>query len=220
MPGRKYSHILTSMNFDFVRLWKTASWVVHSKAYVCNAGDPGSIPGSGRPPGEGNGNPATLFLAGESHGQRSLADYGPWGLKESDTTERLTHTHTHTHTHTLPPNINALNFIFEYFEFYFSSNIHTRKRDELHFFYQSVTLIKFTRLMAKTHWWWRLEDKFLKYRIIYFMLKVNSVKFTEFTSDSCLPIHSAYLSLRQSSLSAMKSKLRLTCMSGNVIYPI
>ena len=25
--------------------------------------------------------------------------YHPWGLKESDTTERLTHTHTHTHTH-------------------------------------------------------------------------------------------------------------------------
>ena len=27
------------------------------KESVCNAGDPGSIPGSGRPPGEGNGNP-------------------------------------------------------------------------------------------------------------------------------------------------------------------
>ena len=28
-----------------------------SKASVCNAEDPGSIPGSGRSPGEGNGNP-------------------------------------------------------------------------------------------------------------------------------------------------------------------
>ena len=27
------------------------------KAPVCNAGDPGSIPGSGKAPGEGNGNP-------------------------------------------------------------------------------------------------------------------------------------------------------------------
>ena len=27
------------------------------KASVYNVGDPGSIPGSGRPPGEGNGNP-------------------------------------------------------------------------------------------------------------------------------------------------------------------
>ena len=28
-----------------------------SKASACNAGDPGSIPQSGRSPGEGNGNP-------------------------------------------------------------------------------------------------------------------------------------------------------------------
>ena len=28
-----------------------------SKEATCNAGDPGSIPGSGRSPGEGNGNP-------------------------------------------------------------------------------------------------------------------------------------------------------------------
>ena len=27
------------------------------KASACNAGDPGQIPGSGRSPGEGNGNP-------------------------------------------------------------------------------------------------------------------------------------------------------------------
>ena len=27
-----------------------------SKEYACNAGDPGSVPGSGRVPGEGNGN--------------------------------------------------------------------------------------------------------------------------------------------------------------------
>ena len=28
--------------------------------------------------------------------------YSPWGPKEFDTTEQLTHTHTHTHTHTQP----------------------------------------------------------------------------------------------------------------------
>ena len=32
-----------------------------------------------------------VFLPGESHGQRSLAGYSPWGHKESDTTERPTH---------------------------------------------------------------------------------------------------------------------------------
>ena len=29
----------------------------HGKASACNVGDPGSFPGSGRSPGEGNGNP-------------------------------------------------------------------------------------------------------------------------------------------------------------------
>ena len=31
------------------------------------------------------------ILAGESHGQRSLAGYSPWGHKESDTTEATEH---------------------------------------------------------------------------------------------------------------------------------
>jgi len=47
----------------------------------------GLIPGSGRSPGEGNGNSLPVFLPGEFHGQRSLAGYSPWGCKESDTTE-------------------------------------------------------------------------------------------------------------------------------------
>ena len=44
--------------------------------------------------------PTPVFLPGESHGQKSLEDYSPWGHKELDTTELLTHTQTHTHTHT------------------------------------------------------------------------------------------------------------------------
>ena len=31
--------------------------------------------------------PTSVFLPGESHGQRSLAGYSPWGHKESDMTE-------------------------------------------------------------------------------------------------------------------------------------
>ena len=31
------------------------------KASACNAGDPGSIPGLGRSPGEGNGNPPQYY---------------------------------------------------------------------------------------------------------------------------------------------------------------
>ena len=55
------------------------------KASACNVGDLGSIPGSGRSPGEGNSNPKP----GESHGQKSLVGYSPQGHKESGTTERL-----------------------------------------------------------------------------------------------------------------------------------
>ena len=33
--------------------------------------------------------PTPVFLPGKSHRQRSLVGYGPWGCKESDTTERL-----------------------------------------------------------------------------------------------------------------------------------
>ena len=45
------------------------------------------IPGSERPCGGGNGIPLQ-FLPEESHGQRSLAGYSPWGHKVLDTTER------------------------------------------------------------------------------------------------------------------------------------
>ena len=33
------------------------------------------------------GHPTPVFLPGESHGQRSLAGYSPWGCKELDMTE-------------------------------------------------------------------------------------------------------------------------------------
>ena len=33
--------------------------------------------------------PTPVFLPGESHGQRSLEGYGPWGCKELDITEQL-----------------------------------------------------------------------------------------------------------------------------------
>ena len=62
-----------------------------------NAGyekDSGSILGSGRSSGVENGNPTPVFLPGNSHGQRSLVGYSPWGRKESDRTEPTQHAHT------------------------------------------------------------------------------------------------------------------------------
>ena len=38
-------------------------------------------------PLEKEGQPAPVFLPGESHGQRSLVGYSPWGRKGLDTTE-------------------------------------------------------------------------------------------------------------------------------------
>ena len=52
-------------------------------------GDMGSISRSGRFPQRREWQPTPVFLPGESHGQRSLVGYSPWGLKESDTTEQL-----------------------------------------------------------------------------------------------------------------------------------
>ena len=62
--------------------------VTDLSASLGDAGDTGSIPGWGGSPGGGNGNPLQCSLPGESCGQRSLMDFSPWGLKESDTTER------------------------------------------------------------------------------------------------------------------------------------
>ena len=64
-----------------------------SKESACSVGDLGSIPGSGRSPGEGNGYPTPVFLLREFHELRSLVGYSPWGRKESDTTE-MTDTYT------------------------------------------------------------------------------------------------------------------------------
>jgi len=50
-----------------------------------NAGDTSSIPGLGRSPGEGNGNPLQYSCLDNPHGQRSLVSYIVYGMaKELD----------------------------------------------------------------------------------------------------------------------------------------
>ena len=84
------------------------------KNLPASARDTGSIPGWGRSPEGGNGNPLQYSCLENLHGQRSLVGYCPWGRKESDMTEHActclwlllslegrnydpVHTHTHAH---------------------------------------------------------------------------------------------------------------------------
>ena len=73
------------------------------KASVYNAGDPGSIPGLGRSPGEGNGNPLQDYCL-ENPMHRGAWWATAHGVAESDTTERLDFTFKHhpIKHHTLP----------------------------------------------------------------------------------------------------------------------
>ena len=59
------------------------------KESACNVGDLGLIPGLGRSHGGGHGNPFQYSCLKNTHGQRSLEGYSPWGHKESDMTKQL-----------------------------------------------------------------------------------------------------------------------------------
>ena len=66
--------------------------VSDGKQSACSAEDPGSIPGSGGSPGEGNGNPFQYSCLENSMDRGAwIAIVSPWGRKELDTTEQLTH---------------------------------------------------------------------------------------------------------------------------------
>ena len=60
-----------------------------SKEPACSEGDPGSIPGLGRSPREGTGNPLQYSCLENPPDGGAWRGYSPWGRKESDTTEQL-----------------------------------------------------------------------------------------------------------------------------------
>ena len=61
------------------------------KESACNAGDPGSIPGSGRSLGEGIDYPLQCSCLENPRRQRSLVGYSPQSHKESNATEDTEH---------------------------------------------------------------------------------------------------------------------------------
>ena len=72
------------------------------KNLAANEGDPGSVPGTGRSLGEGNGDPLQYSGLENPPGQRSLVGYNPWGRKESDTAEQLNTTDKGSWNHPPP----------------------------------------------------------------------------------------------------------------------
>ena len=69
------------------------------KETVCSAGDLGSIPGSGRFPGGGHGNPIQYSCLENPMNRGAWQAYSPWGAQDLDMTEQLNH---HHHPHKLP----------------------------------------------------------------------------------------------------------------------
>ena len=79
-------------------------WWLRRKASVCNVGYPGLIPGSGRCPGGGKGNPLQYTCLKNSVG------YSPWGSKALGTTERL-----HFHLYLYPSLLSCAPCVTEQF---------------------------------------------------------------------------------------------------------
>ena len=78
----KYTVVLNSANNNL-----GLPWWLSSKKLTCNRGDLVD-PWVRRILWRRKCQPTPVFLPGESHGQRSLVGYSPWGCKELDMTEQ------------------------------------------------------------------------------------------------------------------------------------
>ena len=90
---RSLEVLLSGLTHQFINMclevWGPFHWCVDFpggsvvKNLPASAGKVGSIPGSGRCPGGGNGNPLQYSCLEKSHGGRSLAGCNPWGCKRN-----------------------------------------------------------------------------------------------------------------------------------------
>ena len=86
MPGFPVLHNLQEFAQTHVQGFPGGSEV---KASACNAGDLGSIPGSGRSPGEGNGNPLQYSCL------ENPMEGGAWWAAVHEVTKSRTRLHFH-----------------------------------------------------------------------------------------------------------------------------
>ena len=102
-----------------IRIWHNLSFLINiyrlllhtrgfsggsdGKEFACKAGDPGAIPGSGRSPREGNGNPLQYSCL-ENPRDRGTCCTTVHGVAESDMTKQLILTLTHMSGCMLYPN--------------------------------------------------------------------------------------------------------------------
>ena len=78
--GVDHTYVIIFWSYS-LKVFGLLLWV-SGKESACSTGDTGdsgSISGSGRSSGRGNGNSTPVFLLGESDGQRGLAGYSPRG---------------------------------------------------------------------------------------------------------------------------------------------
>ena len=101
-PWNWYRYIYLYI-YGYRRSFPSGSVVKNPPANAGDAEDMGSVPGLGRFPGVGSGNPLLYSCLENPHGQRSLVGYNPWGCKESDTTEQL-RTHISMNIYSWPLN--------------------------------------------------------------------------------------------------------------------
>ena len=83
-----YFRMILAYNLIYVCMYIRLPWWLSGQESVCNAGDArdmGSTLGHEDPLEEEMAT-YSIFLPGESHGQRSLAGFSLWGHKKSDTT--------------------------------------------------------------------------------------------------------------------------------------
>ena len=82
-PYYKLRSLCQELFYVYVKNFQFFPGDSDSKKSTCNAEKPVSIPGSGRSPGEGNGNRLQYSCLENSMDR-------PWGYRESDTTDPLT----------------------------------------------------------------------------------------------------------------------------------